>query len=195
MRRDDFNIKCRKLFNHFLSGVPANFEDKVDNAYYHVKNVPDVAADWTVERALRTLDGMPRNLVKLFLEGWDKWEALHPHLAAKGPSYEGSWCDECAGEGLIWFYETRNEGRRYEVHGRCSKCSNWKRHFNEMSVAGPPVTMGYLKSKGIALTPHQESIRKCIEMKKGGGRHRSQDSAPSYSPRRLQAMSERIGNF
>jgi len=87
------------------------------------------------------------------------YESHKPHTDYEKPEFEAEPCDECGGEGLI-YYKVWNFklGVAYTTHAACGRCQNWRRFFN--TLAPHTVFTGdgkrLYRNPGIAQTTKEE---------------------------------------
>lgn len=61
------------------------------------------------------------------------YESERPKKERNRPEFEGSECQECRGEGLLFykFWSFKN-GTVNTAHAACALCQNWRKHFNTL---------------------------------------------------------------
>jgi hypothetical protein len=123
MNRQNFDRAISRIFNFFQKKYPMTVT--LDNWFSDVSFIPDEAIP-DIEVAIRSMDGLPRNLPKAFREGWAKWKNANPD---KIVGHQKTKCPECKGSGFLW-YQLDN----YSHVCRCANCENWKQDCNESTM-------------------------------------------------------------
>lgn len=142
-----------KEIYEFFRYKDAPLESTINNWFYKVEFIPDIAIPWIKEQ-LEELDSIPRNIPKLFKKYWFDYQRTHKdkivHIKEK--------CDDCHGLGYHYFSKLEyiyNPPMRNTYIARCASCQNWKNVFGRDAIEN---TRGHPDWKPIEAYTKQQII-------------------------------------
>jgi hypothetical protein len=129
---------------------------QIDLWHKKCEHIPVMARDYILDFLTNECNSFPRNLPKQIKEGWHLYQKAHPEKMTK-EKLDG--CTECDSRGIIWFKRFDKEtGREAEFIARCSKCQNWRKHFNP-GCSIQATSRDRLIADGCKIHPYSQQFR------------------------------------